>query len=142
MTKRPSAGFIVFRRLEKNLIEYLLLQASTGKQHWTPPKGRLEAGESPLQAAERETKEEAGLDKNDLEYYKQFQETIAYDSEGQLKNVFYYLASVRNVGQSIQLSDEHQNLCWSTLEDACRLANHSATENVLRKADEFIQKNL
>ncbi|CAF3863344.1 unnamed protein product [Rotaria magnacalcarata] len=161
MSKRPSAGYIIFRRLERNPIEYLLLQTSSGKHHWTPPKdlellswyennnkktiikfGRLEAGESPLQAAERETKEEAGLDKNDLEYYNQFQETITYDSKGQLKNVFYYLASLRNVDQIIRLSDEHQNLCWSTLEDACRLANHSETENVLRKADEFIQKNL
>ncbi|CAF3609323.1 unnamed protein product [Rotaria socialis] len=142
MSKPESAGFIIFRRLEQNPIEYLLLQTPIGKQHWTPPKGHLEADESPLQAAERETKEEAGLEKSDFEYYDKFEETITYDCNGRPKIVVYYLGRLRNAEQSIQLSDEHHNLCWSTLEDACRIANHSETQNVIRKADEFIQKNL
>ncbi|CAF4241012.1 unnamed protein product, partial [Rotaria sordida] len=38
----------------------------------------LDNDESPLEAAERETKEEAGLDKNDLKYYDKFEEKITY----------------------------------------------------------------
>ena len=35
-----AAGFILFRRAPpKNEIEYLLMQTSYGKHHWTPPKG-------------------------------------------------------------------------------------------------------
>lgn len=38
-----ACGFIVFRRLAAcapaDNIEYLLLQTSYGKHHWTPPKG-------------------------------------------------------------------------------------------------------
>ena len=35
-----AAGFILFRR-PNNVIEYLLMQTSYGKHHWTPPKGKL-----------------------------------------------------------------------------------------------------
>lgn len=34
-----AAGFIIFRQLKQNPIEYLLLQTSYGEHHWTPPKG-------------------------------------------------------------------------------------------------------
>lgn len=35
-----AAGFILFRKVPpKNVIEYLLMQTSYGKNHWTPPKG-------------------------------------------------------------------------------------------------------
>lgn len=39
MAKR-AAGFLIFRRLNAQ-IEYLLLKASYGNKHWTPPKGKL-----------------------------------------------------------------------------------------------------
>ena len=39
MSRRIAAGFVIFRRLERNPIEYLLLQTSYGEHHWTPPKG-------------------------------------------------------------------------------------------------------
>jgi len=41
MSKRIAAGFIIFRRVERNPIEYLLLQTSYGSHHWTPPKGEI-----------------------------------------------------------------------------------------------------
>lgn len=39
MGKR-AAGFLIFRRLNEQ-IEYLLLKASYGNKHWTPPKGKI-----------------------------------------------------------------------------------------------------
>jgi hypothetical protein len=41
MSKHISAGFIVFRQSKQNAIEYLMLQHSTGRRHWTPPKGEI-----------------------------------------------------------------------------------------------------
>lgn len=35
---RVAAGFIIFRQVQSK-IEYLLLQTSYGRHHWTPPKG-------------------------------------------------------------------------------------------------------
>jgi 8-oxo-dGTP pyrophosphatase MutT (NUDIX family) len=98
----------------------------------------LDKGELPLQAAQRETKEEAGLDKTDLEYYNKFEEKITYDVNGRLKDVFYYLARLRNDQQKIILSNEHQNSVWANLQEACRLVKHSEIQNVLGKAEEFI----
>ncbi len=101
--------------------------------------GHLDKGESPLEAAERETKEEANLYKNDLEHLKGFEEKITYNVNGQQKDVFYYLARIRNAQQSIKLSHEHQNSVWSHLQDACNLVKHHETQNVLQKAEKFIQ---
>ena len=99
----------------------------------------MDKDETPLQAAERETKEEAGLDKNDLEYYENFEEKITYNVNGRPKNVFYYLARLRNTQQKINLSEEHQNLSWSVLHDGCHLLKHENMQNILLRAEEFIK---
>ncbi len=99
----------------------------------------MDKDETPLQAAERETREEAGLDKNDLEYYDKFQEKTTYNVNGKPKDVYYYLARLRNAEQKINLSNEHQDLSWSNLEDACNLVKYENMQNILRKAEEFIK---
>jgi len=57
--REVSAGGIVFRRQEDGVIRYLLIKDSYG--NWGFPKGHLEEGESPADAALRETAEETGL---------------------------------------------------------------------------------
>ena len=101
----------------------------------------MDGNETPLQAAERETKEEAGLDKNDYEHYNKFEEKITYNVNGRLKDVYYYLARVRNAQQKINLSYEHQNFTWLNLKDARNLVKHNETQNVLQNAEEFLQNN-
>lgn len=61
VVREPTAGGIVYRRGNSDpaQIEILLLQDS--KNRWTIPKGHIEEGESPRQAAEREIREETGL---------------------------------------------------------------------------------
>lgn len=54
-----ASGIIIFRRGETEH-EYLLVQSTTGKQGWTPPKGLLQSGEDALDGARRETAEETG----------------------------------------------------------------------------------
>jgi bis(5'-nucleosidyl)-tetraphosphatase len=39
MAKR-AAGFLIYRINSSN-IEYLLMKASYGIKHWTPPKGKI-----------------------------------------------------------------------------------------------------
>lgn len=62
VVREPTAGGIVFRRDSKDptKVEILLVQDSKGR--WTIPKGHIEEGESPRQAAEREIREETGLE--------------------------------------------------------------------------------
>ena len=54
--KRISCGVVVV-----NDDAELLLCHVTGQDHWDLPKGGLDEGETPLQAALRETREETGL---------------------------------------------------------------------------------
>lgn len=94
-----------------------------------------------MQAAQRETQEEAGLTKEDLEYYDKFEVKTTYNVKGKPKDVYYYLACLRNPEQKINLSDEHQDLKWSDLDGACKLAKYENMQDILRKADAFIQNH-
>ncbi len=60
VVREPTSGGMVFRRNKKNNeIEILLIQDA--KNRWTIPKGHIEEGESARQTAEREIREETGL---------------------------------------------------------------------------------
>lgn len=69
VTRRPvieevvhetTSGGIVFRHNEEmNIVEVLLIKDA--KNRWTIPKGHVEEGEEPKQTAEREIREETGL---------------------------------------------------------------------------------
>lgn len=59
--REPTAGGIVFRINDKKQVEILLIQDA--KNRWTIPKGHIEEGEKPKETAEREIKEETGLEK-------------------------------------------------------------------------------
>src|SRR3989344_5852027 len=67
--KEISAGFIVFRRTEEGP-KFLLLYH--GHNYWNFHKGKIETEEKSLEAAFRETKEEAGLGKSDLRMVNNF----------------------------------------------------------------------
>ncbi len=58
--RETSAGGVVFRRRPGGDIRFLLIRDSY--DNWGFPKGHLESGEPPLDAARREVGEETGLE--------------------------------------------------------------------------------
>lgn len=60
VVRETTSGGVVFRRNKKsNQLEVLLIQDA--KNRWTIPKGHVEEGEEPRDTAEREIREETGL---------------------------------------------------------------------------------
>lgn len=67
VVKEPTAGGIVWRRNERGVIEVLLIQDA--KDRWTIPKGHIEEGETAKETAEREIREETGLQEMKMQHW-------------------------------------------------------------------------
>ena len=152
MIKELSAGIIIFRRISESL-EYLLLQKEPNdnknkhlknnsdfqKQHWTFPKGPVDNGETNLEAAIRETKEEAGLNENDFNLIFDFKLESSYISrKGISKTVWYWIAEINNPNAEINLSDSHKQYKWLRVDDALELVKYDSMKSGLVKANEFL----
>jgi 8-oxo-dGTP diphosphatase len=78
-----AAGGIVLRQVEPPLIAVVRLRK---RNEWVLPKGKLDDGETPRTAAEREVMEETG---HDVAVHE-FLGTLAYESRGGAKVVHYW----------------------------------------------------
>jgi len=138
MSPKVAAGFVVFRRIS-NGIEYLLLQTSYGIHHWTPPKGHVDPGESDLETAYRETREESGLEQSDIKVYEDTKKTLNYKVKGKPKVVHYWLVELVNPSAKVKLSNEHQDFKWLSLKEACELSGYKDMQDVLVDFDNFLK---
>jgi len=134
---KRAAGFIIFRRKSER-VEYLLLQASYGKHHWTPPKGHVEYGENDMATAYRETEEEAGFHKEHLKVFPRFLAVLHYYVKMSPKEAVYWLAELVDDDRKVKLSNEHKKFEWCDLEKACEYVNHEELKKTLRNSQIFI----
>ena len=115
--KRLSAG-IVLARQQQGEWYFLLLRAY---RNWDFPKGMVEAGETPLEAAIRETAEETGITELDFHWGMSWQETEPY---AQGKVARFYIAQTRQCQCQLLVNPqlrrpEHQEYRWMRSEEAC-----------------------
>jgi len=134
--EQNSAGFILFK--DDGNRKYLLLKHGT--DYWNFPKGKLESGESDLEAAKRELKEETGI--NNIEILDGFEDTFGYSflvKEGMIKKVVkMFLAKYLN--GSINLSHEHEEYKWLVFKDALNILKFNNIRNSLKVADKYLSE--
>jgi 8-oxo-dGTP pyrophosphatase MutT (NUDIX family) len=139
MRIQTSAGIIVYYK-PNGEPEFLLLQYAAG--HWDLAKGKLEPGETNLQAAVRELQEETGISKIDMK--EGFEASLKYvfkDYTGQPieKTVYFFVGQVKKKEVAI-LSREHKDFIWLPFEQAVKKLTYQNAKDVLIKAHEFIKK--
>jgi bis(5'-nucleosidyl)-tetraphosphatase len=133
--RRLSAGVVVYRR-EQNEHRFVLLRAY---RSWDFPKGRVEPGEEPLQAAIREVREETGISDLQFPFGTAFVETLPY-ARGKVAR--FYLAETRTseviLGVTSQGIREHHEWRWLPYESA-RLVLVDRLRAVLDWAEERLR---
>ena len=102
----------------------------------------MDAGESELETAYRETAEEAGLLKDHLQVIDGFKKVLHYEARGQQKKVIYWLAQLSNPDTPVIISSEHQRFDWFPLEAAVQSVEYLDMQKVLHDADSFIQAHV
>jgi len=117
--KRFSAGVVVVRRAHGGW-RYLLLRVY---RTWDFPKGGVEVGETPMQAARREVAEETALTELDFAWGEAYAETAPY-SAGKVAR--YYLARSTRQTASLPVNAalgraEHHEFRWVDHAEAQRL---------------------
>ena len=110
MPKNKSGANVI---LIKNGKVLLLLRSD--KSHWMPgvygpPGGHIDQGESPKQAAVRETYEESGITvkSSDLEL-------LVQRTKHDFGMIYYYITD-KFVGNGVALSQEHKGFSWADWE--------------------------
>jgi 8-oxo-dGTP pyrophosphatase MutT (NUDIX family) len=111
-----SAGVVPIRRIAGGW-RVLVLRAY---KNWDFPKGRVEPGENPIDAAKREAIEETGLTDLEFSFGDSYRETLPYAGS---KIARYYLAETREEKVDLPISHElgrpeHHEWRWVSFEQA------------------------
>ena len=119
--KRAEVVAAVCHRRDEGAVELLLVQTKGGNR-WTFPKGHVEPGERPWEAAAREAREEAGLEGDVAPTpFTRYRYPATRNEEGESLVSAYLLAVVR---QGLPADTERRrNPTWvGPAEAACLLA--------------------
>ncbi|MDP3910619.1 MAG: NUDIX hydrolase [Gemmatimonadales bacterium] len=136
--RETSAGGVVFRRGPDGIVRFLLIRDSY--RNWGFPKGHLEAGEPPANAARREVTEETGLDAlvlhgpiKVIDWYFRFRGKTIH------KYCHFFLFESRR-GEPVPEQEEGITACeWHPLDEAQRTISYDNAGDVLQRAAEMQQ---
>jgi 8-oxo-dGTP pyrophosphatase MutT (NUDIX family) len=135
MSLRVSAGVVVVREL-KGSWRFLMLRAY---RNWDFPKGLVESGEQPLEAAIREVREETMIDSLNFRWGDVYRETAPYSHK---KIARYYVAQTSIEAVTLPVRPElgraeHNEWRWVTYEQGLALCS-PRLDPIMRWAAETI----
>jgi 8-oxo-dGTP pyrophosphatase MutT (NUDIX family) len=133
-----SAGGIVYRRTGVEPARFLLIRDSY--DNWGFPKGHLEDGESPADAARRETGEETGLGSlvlqgpiRVIDWHFRFRGRHIH------KYCHFFLFESPNGEPCPQLDEGITDCQWRDLDEALDLLSYDNARGVLKRAGEMVR---
>lgn len=117
VVKEATAGGIVWRRNKKGSIEILLHKDP--KERWTIPKGHIEAGETAREAAEREIREETGLQEMKvMNWLGKINFQYRRQNSLILMTTHIYLVQAKGNTSNVQKEDFMKSIAWLDANDA------------------------
>jgi 8-oxo-dGTP pyrophosphatase MutT (NUDIX family) len=134
-SRRFSAGVVVVHMAGEG-VQYLLLRAY---KNWDFPKGLVEPGEQPLDAAVREVKEETTLVNLAFDWGRDYMDTGPYN-KGKISRYYLARSDITQVHLPINPElgfPEHQEARWVGFETALNMVS-PRLEPVIRWASGII----
>src|SRR3972149_3727240 len=132
MPVERSAGAVVFRK-EGDSVEFLLLKR--GPSYWDLPKGNIDPGEDEQTTAEREIREETGIE--DARLMPGFKEKVTYfyRREGKtiFKEVVFFMAETST--KEVRISKEHDDFGWFSYDETYEKVK---SKEIIQKANDFL----
>ena len=132
-----SCGFIAYKQIEGRNY-YLIIKSLNGDVGF--PKGHMEIGESELETAIRELKEETGTEVNVVSGFRCQIEYHLPRTLNAIKQVVYFLGKCTSDSIVCQES-EVAEACFLSYEEALKRLTFEETKNILRDAELFIRSN-
>lgn len=129
MIFEKSCGAIVYRKFHGNT-ELLLIKHANGG-HWSFPKGHVEPGETELETAAREIREETGIE---AIIDPTFREIVSYSPKKDTqKDVIYFLARAKTFDYVPQ-EEEIAQIRWVELGRVHEVLSYDNDKQLVNKA--------
>ncbi|MDF4006768.1 NUDIX domain-containing protein [Limosilactobacillus fermentum] len=137
MAIEVTAGAVVYRHGQAG-IEYLLLQSMNKGNFWGFPKGHVEAGESLVETATREIKEEISLQ---VAVDTSFSVYTEYDlPNGNRKQMTLYLADFDPAAGLHLQAEEIKNAGWFDYQTARQRLTYDNLKDLLDKVNAHLEE--
>lgn len=128
-----SCGAVVVKRMNGKLYTLMIRQ---NQGHWCFPKGHVENGENEYETAEREVREETGLD---VSFIDGFRESVVYSPrENVMKEAVYFLAEPCG-GNEKKQDEEISEMHWADMFETLALITYDNDAMLYRKAVRFLR---
>jgi 8-oxo-dGTP pyrophosphatase MutT (NUDIX family) len=143
--QETSAGGVVYRVAanDDGGAQPLFLLIRDSYRNWGFPKGHLEAGELPEDAAVREVAEETGVTPlvvrgviETIDWYFRFRGRLIH------KVCHFYLMETAAADTSPQRAEGITACRWAAYEDALQMTSYANAREVLRRAHEMVSAAL
>ena len=140
MNFEKSCGAIVFRneRRDGELHRYVLMIKHSLDGHYSFPKGHMEAGETEMETALREIREETGLR---VFLREGFREAVEYSPKPNVKKqVIYFIGFTLNESTLHPQEEEVSELQWMEIHEAYEAVTFRNDKNLISKAMDCIDR--